>query len=259
MRMLDRLTAHRTAPDSGPLLGTWVKIPSLETTELLAGAGFDFLVADMEHSPMTLAAVHRLTALAQARGVHVLVRVPDAGGGHLQRVLDLGVDGVLVPRVGDAAQAAAAIRGMRFPPHGDRGLGVTSRAGRWGLDPTSAYLERGERDVLRVPQLEDPGALADAAAILDTPGLNAVFLGAGDLSLATGLAPGSPELRRLAEGLLAEAAARAVPCGTAVRDAEAVGRAAALGYSFVMVGNDAHLFGSAAERLCRDARRHSAR
>lgn len=250
MRMIERLND----PARTPLLGTWVKIPALETVELLARAGYDFLVVDMEHSPMTLEAAYRTTALAQALGVHVLVRVPDRGGSHLQRVLDMGADGVLVPRVGTPAEAADAIAGMRFPPHGTRGLGTTSRAGAWGLETTPAYLARGENDVLRVPQLEDPDALADAAAILDTPGLNAVFLGAGDLSLATGLPAGDPELRRLARGLLAEAAARLLPCGTAVRDAEAAGRAAAQGFSFVMVGNDAHLFGAAAERLCRDTR-----
>ncbi|MBQ0826537.1 HpcH/HpaI aldolase family protein [Streptomyces tagetis] len=250
MHMLERLSD----PSRTPLIGTWVKIPALETTELLARAGFDFLVADMEHSPMTLEAVYRMTTLAQALGLHVLVRVPDRSGSHIQRVLDLGADGILVPRVGSAEQAAAAISGMRFPPHGDRGLGTTSRAGAWGLDTTADYLEHGERDILRIPQLEDPGALDEAAAILDTPGLNAVFLGPGDLSLATGLPPGSPELTRMADGLLREAAARSLPCGTAVRDADAAARAAARGYSFVMVGNDAHLFGQAARQLCGDTR-----
>lgn len=250
MRMIDRLTD----PAQGPLLGTWVKIPALETVELLARAGFDFVTIDLEHSPMTLEATYRATVLAQALGLHVLVRVPDRSGSHVQRILDLGADGILVPHVHDADDAAAAIAGMRFPPHGTRGLGTTSRAGTWGLDATPDYLARGEQDVLRVPQLEDPGALADAAAILDTPGLNAVFLGTGDLSLATGLPAGDPRLGRFATDLLAAAAAHAVPCGTAVRDAAAAGRAAEQGFAFVMVGNDAHLFGAAARQLCHDAR-----
>ena len=198
MRMTERLRDR----DGGPLLGTWVKIPALETVELLARAGFDFVVVDLEHSPMTLEAAYRAVVVAQGLGVHALVRVPDRGAGNVQPVLDMGVDGVLVPHVLDGADADRVMRGLLFPPHGGRGLGTTSRAGAWGLDTTPEYLRRGNEETLRIPQLEDPSALEDLEAVLDTPGVNAAFLGMGDLTLSTGRAADDPVLSELTDRLL---------------------------------------------------------
>jgi 2-keto-3-deoxy-L-rhamnonate aldolase RhmA len=248
MRMLERIRGAGRC-----LAGTWVKIPALETVELLARAGFDFVVIDMEHSPMGLESAYRATVVAQGLGVHVLVRVPDAGGSHLQRVLDIGVDGILVPHVTGRDEAERVIGGMIFPPRGARGLGTTSRAGAWGLDGTAEYLRRGDEETLRIPQLEDLGALEDAEAILDTPGLNAVFVGMGDLTLSTGLPADDPGLRRHVDRLLGLARARKLPVGTAVRDGAAARAAAERGFSFVMISNDASIFGSAAAELRRAA------
>ena len=90
------------------LIGTWVKIPSLETVEILAIAGFDFVVIDMEHAPLDLQSAYAATVVAQGAGMHVLVRVPDRSGSHIQRMLDSGVDGILVPRVETPAAAATS-------------------------------------------------------------------------------------------------------------------------------------------------------
>jgi 2-keto-3-deoxy-L-rhamnonate aldolase RhmA len=250
MRMIDRLRAGA----GGPLLGTWVKIPALETVELLARAGFDFVVIDLEHSPMTLEAAYRAVVVSQGLGMGALVRVPERGAGHVQPVLDAGVDGVLVPHVLDGADADRVVRSMLFPPHGSRGLGATSRAGAWGLDPTPEYLRRGDADTLRIPQLEDLSALEDAEAVLDVSGVNAVFLGMGDLTVSTGRTADDPALTKLTDRLLAAAAERDIPVGTAVRTGTAARTAADRGFGFVMVGNDAQIFGSAAADLCAAAR-----
>ena len=87
--------------------GTWVKLPSLETLELLAAAGFEFVVVDMEHSPLTLDFAYQAIVVAQGLGLAVLVRVPDRSGSHLQRLLDAGADGILVPQVPSNACSSA--------------------------------------------------------------------------------------------------------------------------------------------------------
>jgi 2-dehydro-3-deoxyglucarate aldolase/4-hydroxy-2-oxoheptanedioate aldolase len=248
MRMLQHLRESDRC-----LIGTWVKIPALETVELLARAGFDFVVADMEHSPMTLESTYRAVVVAQGLGMHALVRVPDAGGSHLQRVLDIGADGILVPHVTGRQDAERAMSGMLFPPRGGRGLGTTSRAGTWGLDSTADYVRRGNEETLRIPQLEDLSALEQATEILDTPGLNAAFLGMGDLTMSTGLAADDPLLQRHADELLKAARTRDIPVGTACRDAAAARAAAGRGFSFVMIGNDAGIFGAAAAEIRRNA------
>lgn len=250
MRMIERLRDR----DGGPLLGTWVKIPALETVELLARAGFDFVVIDLEHSPMTTESAYRAAVVAQGLGMHALVRVSDRGVGQVQPILDTGVDGVLVPHVLDGADADRVMASLVFPPNGSRGLGTTSRAGTWGLDPTPEYLRRGNEETLRIPQLEDLSALEDVEAVLDVPGVNAAFLGMGDLTLSTGRTADDPVLTALADRLLAAAKERDIPVGTAVRTASAARAAADRGFAFVMVGNDAQIFGAAAADLCTNAR-----
>jgi 2-dehydro-3-deoxyglucarate aldolase/4-hydroxy-2-oxoheptanedioate aldolase len=233
------------------LLGTWAKLDSLETLEMLALAGFDFIVADAEHAPHTFKSLYRTIVVAQGLGMAALVRLPDATGGDAQRVLDSGADGVLVPRVRSPQHARLAMEPLLFSPRGTRGMGITSRAGRWGQRTIPDYVKAGDERVMRVVQLEDPEALEGVDAILDTDGVNAAFVGMGDLSLVSGRPTTHPENDALVDGLLAACRKRGIPCGTAVGDAEAAKRSQARGFSFVMVGNDASIFGRAASELVR--------
>lgn len=231
--------------------GTWVKLGTLETLEMLAIAGFDFVVVDMEHAPHTFETAYRCIVAAQGLGLRALVRLPDHLGTYVQRILDSGADGVLVPRVRSADEARQTMDGMLFSPRGSRGLGITSRAGHWGLRSTSDYVERGNQSVFRGVQFEDAGALASAEQILAVDGVNAAFVGPGDLALSTGKPATHPDNAVLIDGLLAAARARNIPCGTAVGDAAAARAARERGYSFVMVSNDATLFAKAAAELVR--------
>src|SRR6187399_3216569 len=124
------------------LLGTWLKIPSFETVELLAHAGFDFVVIDMEHAPVALDRAYELIFAVQRMGMAALVRLPDQLGTPIQPLLDAGADGLLVPRVTSTDVAAQISARMVFAPAGERGLGFTSRAGRWSLMALPDYLKR---------------------------------------------------------------------------------------------------------------------
>lgn len=231
--------------------GTWVKLGTLETLELLAIAGFDFVVIDMEHAPHSLAAAYQAIVGAQGFGMKALVRLPDGTGACVQRILDSGADGVLVPRVRTAEEARQAMDGMLFSPQGTRGLGITARAGHWGLKPVAQYVEQGNLGVLRAVQLEDQCALRAAAQILSVPGVNAAFVGPGDLALSSGLPASHPDNAALIDELLATARALGLPCGTAVGDAAAAQQACERGFRYVMVSNDTTMFGRAAVDLVR--------
>jgi 2-keto-3-deoxy-L-rhamnonate aldolase RhmA len=243
--------ARRLASDGPTVFGTWVKLPTLETVELLGHAGFDFIVVDMEHAPLTLESAYRAIVMAQAMGMGALVRVPDRSDSHLQRLLDSGADGILVPRVTDAATCRASVDAMRFSPAGVRGMGSTSRAGRWGLDGAAHYLEQGLTGIVRGVQVEDQGGLRVIDEILAVEGLSALFIGTGDLSLSSGLPATHPDNDELISKTLAACGARGLPCGTAVGDATAARAAADRGFRFVMVSNDATMFGKAAVDLRR--------
>ena len=112
------------------LVGTWAKIPALETVELLGHAGYDFVVIDMEHAPHSFQTAYQAIAHAQSVGMAALVRAPDRSSSVTQRLLDAGADGILTPRVETPEQAADVTAAMAFPPLGYRGNGSTSRAAR---------------------------------------------------------------------------------------------------------------------------------
>lgn len=244
----------RLLASPNPLLGTWVKLPTLETLELLALAGFDFVAIDTEHAPIHLERAYQLISHAQALGMSTLVRLPELDCDDYQRLLDSGADGLLVPRVRNPGEARVAVSRMMFPPHGDRGLGITSRAGDWGLMPLADYINRGNNEVLRCMQLEDRAALESIHTLLDVPGVNAAFIGMGDLQLSSGLPAAHPDLQSLVDQVLEACRHRGVPCGAAAQDPVAAQKAIARGFRFVMISNDAQIFGKAALGLMQQMR-----
>lgn len=243
----------RIRSSARPLIGTWAKLPSLETIEILGNAGFDYVVIDQEHAPLDLQTAYGMTVVAQACGMNVLVRVPDTSGSHVQRLLDAGVDGLLVPHVRSAEEAALQVSRMTFPPSGGvRGMGATGRTGAWGAAGASKYVASGD-GVFRAMQLEDWEALEDAERIVTTPGLSGAFIGMGDLRLGRGLRNPDPELDELVAKMVGLAHDHGVPTGTAIGSPEEFKRAAAAGHSFIMVSNDAGILQSAATRLVRES------
>lgn len=235
------------------LIGTWVKIPSLETVELLGMAGFDFVVIDLEHAPLNLETAYRLIVGAQAAGMAALVRLSDRSGAQVQRLLDAGADGLLVPHVSTIEMAQAISAAMVFAPRGTRGLGATSRAGGWGLLPLPEYLRRGD-GALRMVQLESWEVLQDAAEYLALDHVSGVFVGLGDLYLSSGRTPADEETRAMVRNVAEAARAAGKASGIAASTAEEGRQYLALGYGLVMVSNDATLFGKAA-RATADALR----
>ncbi|MEU5517199.1 MULTISPECIES: HpcH/HpaI aldolase family protein [Streptomyces] len=229
---------------NGGTLGTWIKLSSPESVEIMAYAGFDFVVIDLEHTTLNLGAASTHIAMARALGVDPLVRVPDHGLSVIQRVLDAGAAGVVVPHVDTVQQARAVVRATCFPPRGDRGSGGTSRAGRWGLLPRADYLEYGNEQALCVVQLESEEAIRNTREILALDGVGAAFVGTADLSMSMGVAAGSDEVDRLATSALTAAAAAGVPIGTASATSDQARAALARGYDYVVVSNDTSILAS---------------
>jgi 2-keto-3-deoxy-L-rhamnonate aldolase RhmA len=236
------------------LIGTWVKIPALATVELLGHAGFDFVVIDMEHAPHALDRAYELIFAAQAVGMAALVRLPDHSGSTIQPLLDGGADGLLVPRVTGLEVAAALTRRMVFSPNGERGLGFTSRAGKWGLGSMSDYLARGDAQCLRMIQLEDWATLEDAADFAALEHVNGIFIGHGDLFLSSGKPANSPEVQQLTARMLRATKEADVLSGVAVGSPAEARTYLEMGFSLVMVSNDTTLFGRAAAEAVKAAR-----
>ena len=230
-------------------LGTWVKLPVVESAELMALAGFDFIVLDLEHSPMSLETASTIIAVARGRGICPLVRVPDHSQSWIQRCLDAGASGILAPHVDTVNEARAVVRAARFEPHGTRGVGTTSRAGNWGLTPMKQYLAEGLEAVV-IAQIESDTGVQNSQAIAVDGKVDALFVGPADLSVSLGVSGEDPALTSRIRHVVDQCREASLPCGTAIgADPD---RAAALvkeGFSFVMVSNDTTMLGAGAAQL----------
>jgi 2-keto-3-deoxy-L-rhamnonate aldolase RhmA len=240
----------------GPVVGTFVKIPALEVAEIVGEAGFDFVVIDTEHALLSVRDVYSLVVVYSRMGVAPLVRITDHGYGDAQRYLDAGAAGVLVPHVSNAEQAAATMRQYLFPPEGTRGMGYASRAGLWGSLPGGAaeYVRAGQEDAARIAMIEEKESVDDLAGILAAPGVDAVFVGPGDLSLSMGESMGSPAVHDAVTTCIATAVEAGVPVGTVVQGEDQIRLRAEQGCRFLLVGNDTGMFGAGARQITATAR-----
>ena len=178
-------------------IGLWSSLSSSYTVEVIAGAGFDWLLLDMEHSPNDLESVLGQLQAAAPYPAHPVVRVPWNEMVTMKRVLDIGAQSLLVPYVCSAEEAAAAVLHVRYPPGGVRGVAGTTRATRFGR--IQDYARHAQDELCLLVQVETRGALDNLEAICAVDGIDGVFIGPADLHASLGY-PGetaNPEVKPL--------------------------------------------------------------
>jgi len=168
-------------------LGSWVTIGHLAVAEIMAKAGFDWLTIEMEHSAITLSEAEALIRVVDLCGVVPLVRVGENDATLIKRVMDAGAHGVIVPMVNSPEDARAAVSAVRYPPDGQRGVGL-ARAQGYGLDFES-YRKWVQEESIVIVQVEHIDAVNRLDEILSVPGVDAFIVGEYDLSGSLG-APG---------------------------------------------------------------------
>lgn len=186
MTFRDVLATHAGAGGARALAGMWICSGSTVAAEICAGAGLDWVLIDMEHSPNGLQSVLAQLQTVAAYPVTPVVRVPINDSVLIKQVLDLGAQTLLVPMVSSAEQARAAVRATRYPPHGIRGVGsALARSARWNR--VDGYLANADRHVSVIVQIETTDGVAAAAEIAAVEGVDGVFVGPSDLSASMGL------------------------------------------------------------------------
>jgi 2-keto-3-deoxy-L-rhamnonate aldolase RhmA len=221
-----------------PPIGTWLMSASPIVAEAVGHAGFDWGVVDMEHTPLDMMdLVHMLQALSATRMVPV-VRMPCNDGVAIKRVLDAGATTLLVPFVQTASEARAAVAATRYPPEGRRGMAGMSRATRFGTAP--GYLAAANQQIGVIVQLETPEAIDRIDEIAAVPGVDALFVGPGDLSATMDHAgqPLHPDVLATMSEAVRRARAAGKPCGTVGGSPEVVVQYRAMGFDFVAVASD---------------------
>lgn len=228
-------------------IGTWVMAASPLVAEAMGRAGFDWCVIDMEHTPLDMMEViHLLQAVAGTPMVPA-VRVPWNDTVTIKRVMDGGATTLLVPFVQSAEEARRAVAATRYPPEGIRGMAGMSRASAFGTTPD--YLGTANAGVCVIVQLETPQAVAALDEIAAVPGVDAIFLGPGDLSASMGHVgqPAHPEVFALMQDAARCCRARGMPVGTVGGKPELVQRYRDAGFDFVAIASDLGLLMSAAQ------------
>jgi len=170
--------------DNRVSVGTWITINSTDVTEALSRVGFDWLVFDTEHAPLTIETAQKLMQPLNGSNVSPIIRVAWNDPVMVKLALDIGPEGILVPWVNNKEQALNAVRACRYPPEGIRGWGPR-RAAVYGLDLT--YWKRAGDDIALIVQIETREALDNVMDILSTEGVDAFFIGPYDLSVSLGV------------------------------------------------------------------------
>jgi 2-keto-3-deoxy-L-rhamnonate aldolase RhmA len=205
------LRRRLAAPE--PLTGALLSLPEPGVATILGCAGFDYVVVDAEHGPFTLATLRAVVEALAATDAYVIVRVAANDPTIIKQTLELGVDGIQVPGVGSAEEAAAAVRAIRYAPEGERGIGV-GRSTRYGLD-LPGYLHEANARTAALVMIEDAAGVEHAAEIAATPGLDAMIVGPLDLSAGLGVIgePQHPEVQSAIARVVQAGRGAGVPVG----------------------------------------------
>ncbi|HMA16759.1 MAG TPA: aldolase/citrate lyase family protein, partial [Kiloniellaceae bacterium] len=161
-------------------VGLWCMIPGSFVTEALAGAGFDWLLLDTEHSPADVLTVLPQLQAAAAYDVATVVRPAANDPVLIKRLLDCGAQSLLIPYVQSAEEARAAVAAVRDPPAGIRGVAGLTRASRFGR--VAGYAKRAEQELCVLVQVETKRSLDAIEEIAAVEGVDGIFIGPGDLS-----------------------------------------------------------------------------
>lgn len=237
---------------AGELLnGCWLAFAEPAVAEVAATAGFDWLLIDGEHAPNDLRSIS--AQLAVLAGADPVVRVRDHDPAMIKQVLDAGAQTLLV-MVQNAAQAAALVRAVRYPPRGIRGVGASAaRASRFGAIPD--YLATADAEICLIVQVESRAGLAALDDILQVEGVDGVFIGPSDLSSDMGHPgrPEAPEVVALIEDALRRIRAAGRAAGVFAIRPDFAARCRAAGATFVAVGVDLSLYARALRVLAAEA------
>jgi 4-hydroxy-2-oxoheptanedioate aldolase len=229
--------------------GLWLTLESPNVTEILAGAGYDWLLLDMEHTSLDPSQVADHIRAAQGGTAELMVRIPWNESVMFKRLLDTGVRTFMVPFVQSADEARRAVAATRYPPQGIRGVSGTSRA--TGFGRIKEYGQRYQEAQCIVVQIESPKAVSAIAEIGAVEGVDGIFVGPNDLAANLGLfgKTGAPEVKAaIAQAIKAIESTGKAPGILNFVPAEARDLIK-MGYDFVAVGGDMSMIARRSEAL----------
>jgi 4-hydroxy-2-oxoheptanedioate aldolase len=214
------------------VVGGTVTVPSAETYCAMANSGYDFTWIEMQHSPLTYQDVANMVFACKGAAAMPFVRVPDANEGDIQKAVDLGAVGIIIPMVEDLEKVRRAIRFAKYPPVGKRSLGGGNYGKIWGAD----YRQIANDNIMIVAMIESPVGVKLAKQMAEIEGVDVVFIASTDLTSFTGWQQGDPRY----EALVTEAKEAILKAGKKVAGPLAW-KGNRTGYSFFQAPTEASL------------------
>lgn len=233
--------------EGGISYGPFLKISDPAVVEICGLAGFDHVVIDCEHGPLSIESVQNLIRAAELRNVRPFVRVPRNDASEILRALDVGAAGVHVPHVSTSADAQRAVEACRFHPQGDRGICRFVRAAGYTSIPAHQHFADSNERVVPVLHIEGAEGVANLPDILEVPGVGVIFLGPYDLSQACGV-PGEVHHAKVLEmmrGAVEQAGQAGVVVGTFIDNPEEAKRWTDMGLQYICCSVDVGILYSA--------------
>lgn len=236
----ERLAAKET------LLGTIVSINSGAVAEIVSNEDFDWIFIDAEHGALPIDALENLV---RACTKPVLIRIADQSEKSVKQALEVGAQGIIVPQVNNGQVAQAIASYAKYPPQGTRGVGV-GRANKYGMG-FAEYLQTANKEIVVVAQIEHVDAVENAAAIIATPGIDAVLVGPNDLAASMNHLGNTEHVEVLAaiEKVRQASEVAGKPAGIFHGDVARAGDYGRQGFSLIACGVDSILLGRAAAEL----------
>jgi 4-hydroxy-2-oxoheptanedioate aldolase len=230
-------------------IGLWASLANAYTTEIVAGAGFDWIVLDGEHSPNDPVTILPQLQAAAPYPVMPVIRPAWNDTVLIKRYLDVGAQSLLVPYVQDGEEAARAVAAIRYPTRGVRGVAGVTRASRFGR--VKDYAKRAEESLCLLVQIETRDGLANLEAIAKTDGVDGVFIGPADLAAALGHLgdSGHADVQKAIQDAIKRIRACGKPAGILATDEASARRYIEWGTTFTAVGLDAMILARGAESL----------
>lgn len=235
-----------------PVLGTWNTLGAPLVTDVLAQAGFDFVIVDAEHGPFELHRAHEYAARAELHGCSPIIRIPTNAAWMALQALDQGAHGVMIPNAVGRPDAVALVKSVKYAPVGRRGFTPFSRAGGFSAAAAGTYTSRANDFTLTAAIVESRPGLERLDALLAVKGLDVVYFGAYDLSQALGV-PGQTGHPKVVKAVRAAAEktlkAGKCPGGFVAHCVDDIKRQRDIGLRFITYGVDSSLLFKA----CRQA------
>lgn len=232
-----------------PAIGIWCSLASALTTEVVAGAGADWLLIDSEHSPNDLRSIMAQLQTMGGYPAEAVVRLPSDDAVFIKRVMDVGARSLMIPNVRTAEQARSVVAAMAYAPLGIRGFSVGHRANAFGR--ISGYHARAREQQLLAVQIECETGVANAAEIAAVEGVDALFVGPGDLSTNMGAMgnPNAPHVQDAIASALAAAKGAGKAAGILAPAKTDADRYLEAGFTMVAVGSDLGLLARGSDAL----------